>query len=111
MKINHQDYNDVTVMELHGEFVEEYCKVFQSTASELIKKQLSGIVLDMSKMPFIDSSGLEMLLWLRDYCHENKSQLKLAGLDDNIKKILEITRLYGKLDCYEELSQAVKSFT
>jgi anti-anti-sigma factor len=111
MKINHQDYNNVTVVELHGEFVEEYCKVFQDTVSELVNKQISGIVLDMSKVPFIDSNGLGTLLWLRDYCHENRSQLKLAGLDDNIKKILEITWLDGKLDCYEELSQAVKSFT
>ncbi len=111
MKINHQDYNDVTVVELGGEFVEEYCKVFQDTMTELVNRQISGIVLDMSKVPFIDSSGLGMLLWLRDYCHENKSQLKLAALDDNIRKILEITRLDGKLDCYEELSQAVKSFT
>jgi anti-anti-sigma factor len=111
MKINHQDYNDVTVAELRGEFVEEYCKMFQDTMSELVRRQISGIVLDMSKMPFIDSSGLGMLLWLRDYCHENKSQLKLAALDDNIKKILEVTRLDSKLDRYEELSEAVKSFT
>ena len=111
MKISHQDYNNVTVVELGGEFVEEYCKVFQDTMTELIKKQRSGIVLDMSKVPFIDSSGLGMLLWLRDYCHENKSQLKLAGLDSNITKILEITRLDSKLDRYEELSEAVKSFT
>lgn len=111
MKINHQNYNNVTVMELHGEFVEESGKMFQDTVSDIVGRQAAGIVLDMSKVPFIDSSGLGMLLWLRDYCHENRCQLKLAGLDDNIKKILEITRLDGKLDCYEELSQAVKSFT
>jgi anti-anti-sigma factor len=111
MKITHQDYNNVTVVEMHGEFLEEYCKQFQDIMSELIKRQVIGIVIDMSKVPFIDSSGLGMLLWLRDYCHENKSQLKLAGLDDNINKILEITQLDGKLDRYEELSEAVKSFT
>lgn len=111
MKINHQNYNNVTVVEIHGEFLEEYCKLFQDTMSGLIKKEVVGIVLDMSKVPFIDSSGLGMLLWLRDYCHKNKSQLKLASLDDNIRKILEITRLDSKLDRYEELSEAVKSFT
>jgi anti-anti-sigma factor len=111
MKISHQDYNNVTVVELHGEFVEEYGKIFQDAMTELVRKPIAGIVLDMSKVPFIDSSGLGMLLWLRDFCHENKNQLKLAGLDDNIKKILEITRLDGKLDRYEELSEAVKSFT
>jgi anti-anti-sigma factor len=111
MKISHQDYNNVVVVEIQGEFLEEYCRLFQDTMTELVKKKAVGIVLDMSKMPFIDSSSLGMLLWLRDYCHENKSQLKLAGLDDNIKKILEITRLDTKLDRYEELSEAVKSFT
>ena len=111
MKINHQDYNDVTVVEIHGEFVEEFCKQFQDTMTEIVKRQLSGIVLDMSKVPFIDSGGLGMLLWLRDYCHENKSQFKLAALDGNVAKILEITRLNSKLDSYEELNEAVKSFT
>lgn len=111
MKINHQKYNNVIVVEVLGEFLEEYCKLFQDTMIELIKKDVVGIVLDMSKAPFIDSSSLGMLLWLRDYCHDNKSQLKLAGIDNNIKKILEITRLDSKLDCYEELNEAVKSFT
>jgi anti-anti-sigma factor len=111
MKISHQDYNNVVVVEVLGEFLEEYCRLFQDTMTELIKKKAVGIVLDMSKVPFIDSSSLGMLLWLRDYCHENKSQLKLAGLDGNIKKILEITRLDSKLDCYKELNEAVKSFT
>ncbi|MDD5134190.1 MAG: STAS domain-containing protein [Phycisphaerae bacterium] len=111
MKIKHQEYNNITVVELQGEFVEEFCKTFQGQMAELIRADMAGIVLDMSKTPFIDSKGLEQLLWLRDYCHDNKSQLKLAGLDDNIAKILELTRMDSKLDCYEELAGAVKSFT
>ncbi|MFA5293202.1 MAG: STAS domain-containing protein [Phycisphaerae bacterium] len=111
MKIKQQDYNDVTVVELHGEFVDEYCKLLQDTITELIRRQRTGIVLDMAQVTVIDSKGLEQLLWIRDYCHENKSQLKIAGLEDNIKKILEVTRLDSKLDQYRELSEAVKSFT
>jgi anti-anti-sigma factor len=111
MKIKQQDYNDVTVVELNGEFIEEYCKSIQDAISELISRQRKGIVLDMSKVSVIDSRGLEQLLWVRDYCHENRSQLKIAGLEENLKKILEITRLSGKIDQYQEISQAVKSFT
>jgi anti-anti-sigma factor len=111
MKINQQDYNNVTVAELGGEFVDEYCKLFQETMTALVARQRAGIVLDMSKVTIIDSKGLEQLLWLRDYCYENKSQLKIAGLEENIKKILEITRLSGKLDQYQEIGEAVKSFT
>ena len=64
----------------------------------------------MSGVGFIDSQGLEQLLWLQDYCSENKSQLRLAGLDETCEKILGITRLDSKFDCYVELSGAVKSF-
>jgi anti-anti-sigma factor len=111
MKINQQDYEDVTVVELHGEFVDEYCKPFHDAIAELVRRRRTGIVLDMSKVTIIDSKGLEQLLWSRDYCHENKNQLKIAGLEENIKKILEITRLSSKLDQYQELTEAVKSFT
>ncbi|MCD4831230.1 MAG: STAS domain-containing protein [Anaerohalosphaeraceae bacterium] len=111
MKIKKQDYKDVTVIELHGEFVEEYCKTFQDEMAEVMRKDMAGIVVDVSKMPFIDSSGLEQLLWLREHCYDNRSQLKIAGIDDNFNKILEITRLEKEFDKYDELGEAVKSFT
>lgn len=74
------------------------------------KHKKLGIVLDMSKVGFIDSQALEELLWLRDCCRENGRELKLAGLDENCAKILEITRLEEKFDRYAELAEAVKSF-
>jgi hypothetical protein len=36
--------------------------------------------------------------------------LRLAGLDENCSKILEITRLQDEFDCHAELAKAVKSF-
>ena len=64
----------------------------------------------ITRMLGIDSAGLETLLWTRDYCDENNSQLRLAGLDENCSKILEITRLDKEFDSYAELAEAVKSF-
>ena len=111
MKIKKQDYNEITVAELSGDFTADYAKLFRDTATELISEGKIGIVLDMSKVPFIDSAALEEMLWLRDYCYDNKRQLKLAGLDENCQKILQITRIEQDFDKYVELSEAVKSFT
>jgi len=66
-------------------------------------------VLDMSGIGFIDSEGLEQLLWARDCCSEHKQQLRLAGLDENCLKILEVTRLENEFDSYAELAEAVMS--
>jgi len=62
------------------------------------------------RLAVIDSKGLEQLLWARDYCNENTRELRLAGLDENCLRILEITRLANEFAHYAELSEAVKSF-
>ncbi|MCK4914039.1 MAG: STAS domain-containing protein [Planctomycetes bacterium] len=110
MKIKTQDYNDVTVVELQGELDSEFAEMFQNTVMNVISADKRGIVLDMSEVSFIDSEGLEKMLWLRDYCNENNCQIRLAGLDENCEKILEITQMEKEFDSYAELTQAVKSF-
>lgn len=110
MKIKKQDYNDVTVVELHGELDDEFTEMFRNTITDIVATRRVGIVLDMGDIGFIDSAGLEQLLWARDYCNENTCQLRLAGLDENCMKILEITRLENEFDHYAELTEAVKSF-
>ena len=110
MRIKTQDYGDVTVVELQGELDADFTDMFQNIITDIIGKHRSGIVLDMSNVGFIDSEGLEKLLWARDYCNENKSQLRLAGLDENCREILKITRIEKEFDNYSELAEAVKSF-
>lgn len=110
MKIETQNYNDVTVVRLQGEYTGESNKAFQDAITKIIADGASGVVLDMSEVLFIDSVSLEQLIWARDYCNENSRQLKLAGLEENCMSILEITRLARQFDKYDELSEAVKSF-
>lgn len=110
MKVNTQDYNNITVVELQGELDGDLAELMQKTITDIIKTGKIGTVLDMSEVGFIDSEGLERLLWARDYCDENNCQFRLAGLDENCTKILEITRLEKELDYYAELAEAVKSF-
>ena len=110
MKINTQDYNNVTVVELQGEFVAEFVESFRDTVNKLIALQKDGIVIDMRDITFIDSSGLEQLLWVRDYCYEMKCQLKLANLGEDCSTIFRITQLENEFDRYSELAEAVKSF-
>ena len=123
MKIQTQKYNHITVITLQGELDAEctnqikdtLMSIFSPPSDELTGKPAStvtfqsGIVFDMNNVSFIDSAGLEFLLWARDYCGENNCQMRLAGLDENCEKIIEITRLENEFACYGELADAVKS--
>ena len=124
MKIHTQKYNDVTVIALQGELDTDSIEQVKDTLDKTLKKPSgqpsgqkiavavfqSGVVFDMANLGFIDSAGLEFLLWARDHCIENNCQMRLAGFNETCKKILEITRLENEFACYGELSEAVKSF-
>ena len=110
MKIETQQYNDIVVVQLQGEFTAEAVKSFEDIVSGVFAMQISGIVLDMSKVVQLDSRALEQLLTLNDICRDRLRQLKLAGLDETCEKILEVTRLLPQFDTYSELTEAVKSF-
>ena len=110
MKIKIQDYNDVTVVELQGELDGDSSELFEKNITDIISQNKSNIVLDMSGVGFVDSKGLEDLLWARDYCNHNRREIRIAGLDENCRRILEITRLDNEFDQYVELAEAVKSF-
>lgn len=110
MRVSTQDYNDITVVELQGDLDSDSAELLKNKITDTVAKHRTGIVLDMSTVGFVDSQGLELLLWVRDFCNQNKTQLRLAGLDENCEKILEVTRLENEFDRYAELAEAVKSF-
>ncbi len=110
MKIPWQDYNEVTVVELRGDVDGESVEPLRSALTEIVAKGRAGVVLNLSEVEFIDSQGLELLLWVRDYCRQNRVPLRLAGLAENCAIILQITRLQDEFDCHAELAEAVKSF-
>ncbi|MBN1507095.1 MAG: STAS domain-containing protein [Sedimentisphaerales bacterium] len=110
MRISTQNYNAVTVVDLQGELDGDLADTLKNTVTEIVSKRRAGIVLNMSDVSFIDSQGLELLLWVRDYCRRNRIQLRLAALAENCQKILEITRLEEEFDRHTELAEAVKSF-
>ena len=88
----------------------DFAELLQNTITDIIDTGKTGIVLDFSSIGFIDSQGLELLLWTKQYCNEKNCELRLAGLDENCTKILEITRLQTNFECFAELAEAVKSF-
>jgi anti-anti-sigma factor len=110
MAINCEDYNNVCVMALDGDLTGEANLIVRKLADERVdQNQIVDFVLDFEKAGFFDSEGLETLLWLKRRCEELFGQLKLINLDENCKKILEITRLEPRFECHPDLPSALKT--
>src|SRR5687767_2917066 len=106
-----EDYNNVCVISLHGDLtVEGAAAALRRAAEERIdNRQIVDFVVDFEKASFFDSEGLESLLWLKRRSEDLFGQLKLVNLDENCKKILEITRLEHRFECHPDLPSALKT--
>ena len=94
-------------MSLHGDFVSEDTETLRREAGERLQSSTHDFVLDLSKTEFIDSMGLETLIWLQEQCVDRLGQIHLAGCAENVIKILEITRLASRFDCHEDVESAI----
>jgi len=59
-------------------------------ATDLASTGVSTIIVNMSRVDYLDSSALGMLLVLRDRVGENKSAVRIKSAKPEVKKILEI---------------------
>ena len=67
------------------------------------------IVLDLEYLTFVDSAGLEALLWMIDEASERGGQLRLVKPDPTVGKILEISRLDRRFNIHQSIESAAKS--
>ena len=110
MSIKTDQYDQICVITLGGDFVGEDCEAARKSVDEMIdEKQIVEFIFDFGKASFVDSDGLETLLLVKRRCEELFGRIKLTNLDENCRKILEITRLEHRFECHGELADALKT--
>jgi anti-anti-sigma factor len=109
MNIRCEDYDHVTVVGLGGEFNSEATELFRKQIDERLQKKVRFFVIDLEQTTFIDSKGLESLLWVQQQCDENLGQVRLCKPDETCRKILQVTRLDGRFDVFADVTEAVKT--
>lgn len=84
---------------------------FAERLEECLQDGLPRIVVDLAKVPLIDSAGLELLLDYRDKCQRFGGDLKLAALNRLCEDILFVTGFEQEIEVIPETLRAIGSFT
>ncbi len=110
MSLKTDEYGQVCVLTLNGDFVGEDIAAVRASVEDMVdRRQIVDFVVDFEKCGLVDSEGLETLVWIRQRTDDLFGQVKLANLDENMKTILEITRLAQRFECHDELAAALKT--
>lgn len=109
MKLNHEQFDQITVVKLAGELTADDVEPLRRMVNERLAEQTRDFVLDLSETEFVDSRGLETLLWIGEQAGERLGQLRLLSPNDNVRTILHVTRLSPSFETHEDLDSALAS--
>jgi anti-sigma B factor antagonist len=109
MKLSYEDHDSISVLTLSGELSADQAGALRRACQERFDAGIRDLVLDIEHLSFLDSAGIEALLWLIDEASQRGGQVRLVNPDQTIAKILEITRLERRFDVHETIESAAKS--
>ena len=106
-----EQYNAV-VIELKGNVMGgDDTKEFNELLHKLLDEGKKNVIVDLSEVKFMNSSGLGMLIGGLTTMKKSEGQLKLSRTTDKIQSLLVITKLITIFESYETVEEAVKSFS
>lgn len=108
-----QSFRDVTVVNINDASILDTAQV-QQIGEELYDlidaRAIRKIVLDFSKVKFLSSSALGVLITLRKKSDEIKGKVLLCGMKPELRKLFKITNLEKLFDFYENEERALNYF-
>jgi anti-sigma B factor antagonist len=111
VKLSTRQVGDVTVIDAVGRItLGEGASTFRDTVKDLAMKGNQKILLNLSEVSYIDSSGIGELVSGFTTVTNHGGQLKLVGLTKRVKDLLQITKLYTVFEVFDDEAHAVRSF-
>lgn len=88
----------------------ENVQALSGVLEECCRQGQPRIVIDLERIPLIDSAGLELLLDVRDRCLQRGGLLKLAAPNALCRDILLVTGVTEQIEVLSDAVTAVGSF-
>jgi anti-sigma B factor antagonist len=111
MKIKTTEKYGAVIIELKGNVMGgDDTKDFNDLLHKLVEENKLNIIVDLSDVKFMNSSGLGMLIGGLTTMKKSNGSLKLARVGDKIESLLIITKLITIFESYDTIDEAVNSF-
>lgn len=99
---------ETAVLSLAGELDVANVAQVREAALKLLAGDIKRLVVDLSSLEYIDSSGLGVLIGLHKRQKESGGTLAIAGARPRVRRVLEITGLERILALYDDAAAALK---
>ena len=106
LKITNTIKDDVAVLSINGEVDMFSSPQARNAIMELVKKRVPKVIVELSEVTYMDSSGVATLIEGLQLCQKYNGLLVVAGLRDNVREVFELTRLDKIFKIYTDVEAA-----
>lgn len=111
MKITTRHDEDVTILDLDGKLtIGEGDVMLREEIKDLLDDGKTQILLNLQGVKTMDSSGLGELVRSRETAKASGATIKLLHVQDKVHQVLEMTRLIGVFEDFNDEIDAIASF-
>jgi anti-sigma B factor antagonist len=97
------------VLPLKGEIDLHVSPTITASLSQMIEKKPKRLVVDLSEVTYIDSAGLAVLIEAMQKVEGYGGKFLLAGLQETVRSIFEISRLDQVFQIFPDANAALSS--
>ena len=109
MNTSFEKVGDVLKVSISGRLVAAYAENLREDLQTHLEEN-RFILLDLSQMDYIDSSGLGVLVWALQQATTQRCILKIAGLQSRPRIVFDITKVSRIFEIYDSVPAALASF-
>jgi len=110
MAFSQQEASGVTVVRVDGQLIVGNRHQLKELIQTALDQGARRILVDFSETGYIDSSGLGALVSISKKIREAGGELRLSGLNEDLRSLFELTKLDTLFAIAETPKQALASF-
>ena len=111
MKLSHREQDGIVILEPRGKIMGgPDATVLHDQIHESINQGKLHVIIDLSRVDWMNSTGLGILIAGLTTMRDNKGELKLAAVTEKIQSLLTITKLITVFEAHDTVDQAIASF-
>ena len=112
MKFSSRRVGGVSIIDVEGKILLGEGDVeIKQAVDDLIEKGHRQILLNLAKVPYVDSAGLGEIIRCFTALRKNGGTLKLLSPNHRLVDLLTITKLANVFDSYDDEASALRSFS
>ncbi|MFQ5450645.1 MAG: STAS domain-containing protein [Nitrospinaceae bacterium] len=100
--------NGTVTVKIKGEIDMSTSSQVRDYLGHYFKENQKVVVVDLSDVSYIDSSGIATLVEGLQWSHSCKKKFRLTGLSPMVKDVFEIARLLTVFDIYDSKEEAIE---